>query len=88
MISDFVFARYAGAKMLASRVTRGLLRRPLARSVRVLATSTQSPYDVLGVGRKATQTDVKAAYLKAAKLSHPDSASSSDGPTFEAVNAA
>ena len=31
---------------------------------------------------------MKAAYLKAAKLSHPDSASSSDGPSFEAVNAA
>ena len=26
--------------------------------------------------------------MKAAKLSHPDSASSSDGPSFEAVNAA
>ena len=74
--------------MLASGVTRVLLRRPIARSVRALASSTPSPYDVLGVSRKAPATEIKAAYLKAAKLSHPDSASSSDGPSFEAVNAA
>ena len=81
------FARDS-CKMLARRTAFVALRRPLARSVRALATSTQNPYDVLGVGRKSTQAEVKAAYLKAAKLSHPDSASSSDGPNFEAVNAA
>ena len=80
--------RFARRKMLASRVVFTALRRPIARSVRALATTTQNPYDVLGVGRKSTQAEVKAAYLKAAKLSHPDSASSSDGPSFEAVNAA
>ena len=74
--------------MLASRVVFTALRRPLAQSVRALATSTPSPYEVLGVSRKAPATEIKAAYLKAAKLSHPDSASSSDGPSFEAVNAA
>jgi len=39
---------------------------------RLLSTRTKDPYQVLGVGRSATEKEIKAAYFRAAKKSHPD----------------
>lgn len=44
-------------------------------------------YDVLGVGRDANETEIRQAYLAAARRSHPDVADDSDGAMRD-VNAA
>ena len=33
---------------------------------------SRSPYEVLGVGKNATQKDIQSAYRKLAKKLHPD----------------
>lgn len=45
-------------------------------------------YQILGVGKQATRTDIKRAYIKMAKKHHPDLNKDKESETFKEVNEA
>src|ERR1700683_4225860 len=51
---------------------------------------TKNPYEILGVGKDASEADIKAAYRKLAKKYHPDlnPGDKDAGARFKALNAA
>lgn len=59
--------------VLCGLATRGDLTLGLrARSFHRRFATSESPYEVLGVSRGASSTDIRSAFLKAAKKHHPD----------------
>lgn len=50
-----------------------------------MAREQLDPYDVLGVARHASESDVARAYRRAARATHPD-AGSADAERFHEVN--
>ena len=65
-------ARTLRSPLCATRTLQPQLLRPSARRARWFSSSSGDPYATLGVGRGASADEIKRAYFRVAKKTHPD----------------